>query len=133
MLSTMPVLELKQVVKKYGAVVAVEGASFSVSPGEIVGLLGPNGAGKTTTLRAISGLIIPREGNIRYDGEDLSKYKAHEIVYKGISMVPEGRGVFSRLSVTENLEMGAYSLNTKQELGERIHQFKELTAFESAI
>ena len=71
--------------------------------------------GKTTTLRTISGLLTPREGAITFDGQDLLKFKPHEIVYKGISMVPEGRGIFARLSVTENLEMGSYTRNDKQE------------------
>ena len=116
----MSILNVNNVHTYYGNIHALKGISLNIEKGEIVTLIGSNGAGKTTTLRAISGLIIPREGNIHYDGENLSKYKAHEIVYKGISMVPEGRGIFSRLTVTENLEMGAYSLNTKQELNENL-------------
>jgi branched-chain amino acid transport system ATP-binding protein len=72
-------------------------------------LIGANGAGKTTTLRSVSGLLAPRQGKIYLEGEDLSTYKAHEIVYKGVAMVPEGRGIFSRLTVSENLDMGAFS------------------------
>ena len=116
----MSILNVNNVHTYYGNIHALKGVSLNIKKGEIVTLIGSNGAGKTTTLRAVSGLIIPREGNIHYDGEDLSKYKAHEIVYKGISMVPEGRGIFSRLTVTENLEMGAYSLNTNQELNENL-------------
>ena len=116
----MSILNVNNVHTYYGNIHALKGVSLNIEKGEIVTLIGSNGAGKTTTLRAVSGLIIPREGNIHYDGEDLSKYKAHEIVYKGISMVPEGRGIFSRLTVTENLEMGAYSLNTRQELNENL-------------
>ena len=118
----MSILNVNNVHTYYGNIHALKGVSLNIEKGEIVTLIGSNGAGKTTTLRAVSGLIIPREGNIHYDGEDLSKYKAHEIVFKGISMVPEGRGIFSRLTLTENLEMGAYSLNTKQELNENLDQ-----------
>ena len=76
--------------------------------GEIVTLIGSNGAGKTTTLRSICGLQKPRQGNILLEGEDLGPFKAHEIVAKGVAMVPEGRGIFARLSVAENLDLGAY-------------------------
>lgn len=79
-------------------------------------LIGANGAGKSSTLRAISGLVPPREGKITLDGEDLSNYKAHEIVYKGVAMVPEGRGIFSRLTVAENLDLGAYSRDDKADV-----------------
>jgi len=100
----------------YGNIHALKGITLNIEKGEIVTLIGGNGAGKTTTLRTISGLLTPREGTIALNDENLSKYKAHEIVYKGISMVPEGRGIFARLSVTENLEMGAYSRSSQQEL-----------------
>ncbi|HKG53789.1 MAG TPA: ABC transporter ATP-binding protein [Anaerolineales bacterium] len=100
----------------YGNIHALKGITLNIEKGEIVTLIGGNGAGKTTTLRTISGLLSPREGSIELNGESLFKYKAHEIVYKGISMVPEGRGIFARLSVTENLEMGAYSRSSQQEL-----------------
>jgi branched-chain amino acid transport system ATP-binding protein len=97
----------------YGKIRALKGISLEVEEGEIVTLIGANGAGKTTTLRTISGLLNPRQGTVLFDGEDLSKFKAHEIVFKGVAMVPEGRGIFSRLSVQENLDMGAYSRNDK--------------------
>jgi branched-chain amino acid transport system ATP-binding protein len=100
----------------YGNIHALKGITLYIEQGEIVTLIGGNGAGKTTTLRTISGLLSPREGSITLNGEDLLKYKPHEVVYKGISMVPEGRGVFARLSVNENLEMGAYSRKSKQEM-----------------
>jgi branched-chain amino acid transport system ATP-binding protein len=87
-----------------------------VDKGEIVTLIGANGAGKTTTLRTICGLLRPREGHVKLEGEDLVKYKAHDIVYKGVAMVPEGRGIFARLTVTENLEMGAFSLKSNEDL-----------------
>src|SRR3989304_2822496 len=112
----MSILNVENVHTYYGNIHALKGVSIKIDKGEIVTLIGGNGAGKTTTLRTISGLLKPREGSVSLDGQDLLKFKAHEIVYKGISMVPEGRGIFARLTVTENLEMGAYSLNSRQEL-----------------
>jgi len=112
----MSMLKVDNVHTYYGNIHALKGITLNIEKGEIVTLIGGNGAGKTTTLRTISGLLTPREGNIVLDGEDLRKFKAHEIVYKGVSMVPEGRGIFARLSVTENLEMGAYSRTSQQEL-----------------
>ena len=92
----------------YGNIHALKGISLTVEKGEIVTLIGSNGAGKTTTLRSICGLQKPRKGNILLEGEDLGPFKAHEIVAKGVAMVPEGRGIFARLSVAENLDLGAY-------------------------
>jgi branched-chain amino acid transport system ATP-binding protein len=92
----------------YGEIHALKGASLRVERGEIVALLGPNGAGKTTTLRSISGLLGPRRGGIALEGESLVGVAAHEIVRRGIAHVPEGRRIFNRLSVVDNLEMGAY-------------------------
>ena len=112
----MSMLNVDNVHTYYGNIHALKGISLTIEKGEIVTLIGGNGAGKTTTLRTISGLLRPREGSVHLDGDDLLKYKAHEIVYKGISMVPEGRGVFARLTVTENLEMGAYSRSNTQEI-----------------
>jgi len=112
----MAMLNVENVHTYYGNIHALKGINLYIDQGEIVTLIGGNGAGKTTTLRTISGLLQPREGTITLQNEDLLKFKAHEIVYKGISMVPEGRGVFARMSVTENLEMGAYSRNDKNEL-----------------
>lgn len=109
----MALLELENVHSYYGNIHALKGISLTVEEGEIVTLIGANGAGKTTTLRAVSGLLPPREGLITYDGENLSEYKAHDVVYKGIAMVPEGRGVFARLTVYENLDMGAYTRRDK--------------------
>jgi branched-chain amino acid transport system ATP-binding protein len=116
----MSMLTVDNVHTYYGNIHALKGITLNIEKGEIVTLIGGNGAGKTTTLRTISGLLTPREGNVALNGESLFKYKAHEIVYKGISMVPEGRGIFARLSVMENLEMGAYSRSSKQELIEDI-------------
>lgn len=114
----MTMLKVDNVNTYYGNIHALKGINLTIEQGEIVTLIGGNGAGKTTTLRTICGLIKPREGSVALDGEDLIKYHAHEIVYKGVSMVPEGRGIFARLTVTENLEMGAFSRNDKQELAE---------------
>ena len=122
----MSLLKVENVHTYYGNIHALKGISLYVDKGEIVTLIGGNGAGKTTTLRTISGLLTPREGSIALDGQDLRKFKAHEIVYKGISMVPEGRGIFARLSVTENLEMGAYSLDNNQELSKNMERVFKL-------
>jgi branched-chain amino acid transport system ATP-binding protein len=112
----MPMLEVENIHSYYGNIHALKGVSLTVEKGEIVTLIGGNGAGKTTTLRTITGTLKPREGSVRLEGEDLLPYKPNEIVYKGMAMVPEGRRIFARLSVTENLEMGAYSRSNKQEL-----------------
>jgi len=104
----MAMLEVQDVHTYYGNIHALRGISLVVEEGEIVTLIGANGAGKTTTLWTISGLLKPRQGKVFLDGEDLADYKAHEIVYKGVAMVPEGRRVFSKLTVSENLDMGAY-------------------------
>jgi branched-chain amino acid transport system ATP-binding protein len=102
-------LELENLHVSYGEIPALKGISLEVRPGEIVALLGNNGAGKTTTLRAISGLLTPRDGDVRFEGQSLRGMPAHAIVRKGIAHVPEGRRVFNRLTVRENLEMGAYA------------------------
>ena len=112
----MPLLEVENIHTYYDNIQALRGVSLTVDKGEIVTLIGANGAGKTTTLRTICGLLRPREGHVKLEGEDLVKYKAHDIVYKGVAMVPEGRGIFARLTVTENLEMGAFSLKSNEDL-----------------
>ncbi|MEK7247155.1 MAG: ABC transporter ATP-binding protein [Chloroflexota bacterium] len=104
----MTLLKLDSVVSGYDAILAVKSISLEVGEGEIVALIGSNGAGKTTTLRTISGLVRCRSGSIAFAGDDLTKMQPHAIVKRGVSMVPEGRGIFHRLSVTENLHMGAY-------------------------
>jgi branched-chain amino acid transport system ATP-binding protein len=109
----MAMLEINEIHTYYGNIHALKGISLKVEKGEIVTLIGSNGAGKTTTLRTISGLIKPRLGAVVFEGEDISKFHAHQLVYKGIAMVPEGRGIFAKLSVQENLDMGAYSRNDK--------------------
>lgn len=105
----MPILEVENIHSYYGNIHALKGISLTVEKGEIVTLIGANGAGKSTTLRTICGLLKPREGLVRFDNEDLSTYQSHEIIFKGMSMVPEGRRIFARMSVSENLEMGAYT------------------------
>jgi len=105
----MTILKLDNIHTYYGNIHALKGISIHVEEGEIVTLIGSNGAGKTTILRSITGLLSPREGKVMFDGEEISQMKAHNIVGKGIAMVPEGRGVFARLSVEENLDMGAYT------------------------
>lgn len=122
----MTMLNVENVHTYYGNIHALKGISLNIEKGEIVTLIGGNGAGKTTTLRTICGLLTPREGSVVLNDEDLLKFKAHEIVYKGISMVPEGRGVFARLTVTENLEMGAYSRNDPQEIQRNLERIFNL-------
>lgn len=109
----MALLKVINVHTYYGNIHALKGVSFTVDRGEIVTLIGSNGAGKTTTLRTISGLMNPREGEVIYDDEDIGHYPANQVVQRGVSMVPEGRGVFAKLTVTENLEMGAYQRNDR--------------------
>ena len=105
----MALLELEDVHSYYGQIHALKGISITVDEAEIVTLIGGNGAGKSTTLNTISGLLHPRQGKIRLSDEDITTMKAHDIVAKGIVQVPEGRRIFARLTVTENLEMGAFS------------------------
>jgi branched-chain amino acid transport system ATP-binding protein len=105
----MDLIEVQDIHTYYGNIHALKGVSLAVAQGEIVTLLGANGAGKTTTLRTICGLLKPRQGKVLLDGEDLAGYKAHEVVAKGVAMVPEGRGIFARLTVAENLDLGAYA------------------------
>jgi len=104
----MSMLELRDVHAYYGNIHALKGVSLTVEPGEIVTLIGANGAGKSTTLKTISGLLRPRQGEITFDGGRIDGVKAHDIVGLGISQAPEGRRIFPRMSVTENLEMGAF-------------------------
>jgi branched-chain amino acid transport system ATP-binding protein len=101
-------LSLEKVNVFYGAIHALRDVSLTVRAGEVVTLLGANGAGKSTTLRAITGLLRPESGRITFDGSDVTGCAAHKLVARGVSMAPEGRGVFANLTVFENLEMGAY-------------------------
>jgi len=106
---TTPLLELKHLRVAYGGIQAVKGIDLHVAQGELVCLIGANGAGKTTTLKGITGLQPIKSGTIRYAGEDITGRPAFELVRKGLSMVPEGRGVFGALTIEENLAMGAYA------------------------
>lgn len=110
----MTILELNDVHAYYGKIHALKGVSLTVDKGEIVTLIGGNGAGKTTTLRTISGLMRPSVGAVAFEGENLTRYKPSDLAARGIAMVPEGRGVFSRMTVLENLEMGAFHRKDKE-------------------
>ena len=104
----MPLLEIRDMHSYYGNIHALRGVSLTVEEGEVVALIGSNGAGKTTTLRSIQGVLPPREGKIVFRGEELQGRPAHDMIGKGIAQSPEGRKIFPRMSVLENLEMGAY-------------------------
>jgi branched-chain amino acid transport system ATP-binding protein len=104
----MPLLSIEKLTVCYGAIEAVQNLDFSVEKGECVTLIGANGAGKTTTLKTITGLLKPKSGSVRFDGEDITGLPAHEIVARGIRLSPEGRGIFANMTVLENLELGAY-------------------------
>ena len=105
----MSLLALERLEVSYGGIRAVKGIDLAIEPGELVCLIGANGAGKTTTLRAITGLVPPAGGRIRYDGEDITGWRVHRIARRGLALVPEGRGVFAQLTIEENLAMGAYA------------------------
>ncbi|WRS40747.1 ABC transporter ATP-binding protein [Thiobacillus sedimenti] len=106
-------LEVGRLSVAYGGIHAVRELSLEVASGELVCLIGANGAGKTTTLKAISGLIAPQGGSVHFDGRSITRLPAHEVARRGLSLVPEGRGVFPRMSVAENLLMGAYARNDR--------------------
>jgi branched-chain amino acid transport system ATP-binding protein len=110
----------------YGTIHALKGVSLEVREGEIVTLIGANGAGKSTTLRSINGLNHPREGHIRFEGRDITEAAPHDVVKMGISQSPEGRRLFQRMSVRENLEMGAYQRTDRQNLNEDIDRVYSL-------
>jgi len=118
----MALLELENVHAYYGNIHALKGVSLNIDKGEMVTLIGANGAGKSSTLRATSGLLRPREGSIRLGGEDLTRFPPYEIVAKGVVQVPEGRRVFGRLTVTENLEMGAFAIVDSQLIKENMER-----------
>ena len=112
----MALLEVNEIHAYYGKIHALKGVSITVDEGEIVSLIGGNGAGKTTTLRSICGLLTPQMGSVTFEGENIAQYPAHDLVSHGIAMVPEGRGVFAKLTVQENLEMGAFRRSDKAEI-----------------
>jgi branched-chain amino acid transport system ATP-binding protein len=114
------ILQLENVHSYYGRIHALKGISIEVNEGEIVTLIGANGAGKSTTLRTISGLIHPRQGKVTFEGQDISHTEPHLIVKRGLGHVPEGRGVFPKLTVRENMELGAFNLNDRDELERRM-------------
>ena len=124
----MPLLEISDMVVNYGRIEALHGISLTVEDGELVTLLGANGAGKSTTMRAISGLLPLTRGKVVFDGQDLSKMKAHLRVLAGIVQAPEGRGVFPGMTVQENLDMGCYARKfaKKSEYNERLEWVFEL-------
>jgi branched-chain amino acid transport system ATP-binding protein len=118
--SIMAMLEIRNLHTYYGNIHALKDISLNVNKGEVVTLIGANGAGKSTTLKTISGILKPRQGLIELEGEDLTRYRPHEIVIKGVVQVPEGRRVFGRLTVTENLEMGAFACRDAQRIRDNL-------------
>src|SRR4029453_6955430 len=123
----MALLEVDEIHTYYGNIHALKGVSLSVEQGEVVTLIGGNGAGKTTTLNTISGILRPRTGAVRLDGNDLATVAPHKIVALGVVQVPEGRRTFSRLTVEENLKMGGYTVS-KQEVDEGVARAYEMFA-----
>src|SRR5438046_3367059 len=109
-------LVLDNVSVNYGAIEALRGVSMRVEKGEVVTLISANGAGKTTTLRTITGLLEPKQGSVTFEGEEIGGTPTHKLVARGISMSPEGRGVFANLTVRENLQMGAYLQKNRSEI-----------------
>ena len=116
----MEILKVKDLVVNYGMIKAVKGASFTVNKGEIVALIGANGAGKTSILHTVTGLISAKEGSIEFDGKNITRARAHDIVKFGMAHVPEGRRVFGDLTVLENLKLGAYIRNDKAGIEESL-------------
>ncbi len=119
-------LEVLNLEVRYGGIVAVKGVSFAVESGEMVCLIGANGAGKTTTLKALARMLASSRGEIRYNGERIDQVPSHALISRGLALVPEGRGVFARLSVAENLAMGAYYRDDKQEIASDLDRVYEL-------
>jgi branched-chain amino acid transport system ATP-binding protein len=113
---TDPLLEISDLKVAYGGIHAIKGIDMHIAPGELVALIGSNGAGKTTTLKTLAGLLHPAGGKIRYDGNSLHNVAAHQRAAMGIALVPEGRGVFARMTIEENLLMGAYCRSDKNEI-----------------
>ena len=122
----MSLLALENVHSYYGHIHALKGVSLTVEEGEIVTLIGANGAGKSTTLRTISGLLHPKQGKILLKGQDISHMNPHMIVYAGVGHVPEGRGIFPKLTVKENLEIGAFVIDDPLEVERRMEYAFEL-------
>lgn len=118
----MAMLEIKDLSVYYGVIQALKGISFEVNEGEVIALIGANGAGKTTTLHTVSGLIAPKSGSVIFEGQDITKTPGHKIVSMGMAHVPEGRRVFASLSVLQNLRLGAYTRNDKEEIEESLRK-----------
>ena len=126
-----PMLKIDNIDVYYGAIHALKGISLTVNKGEIVTLIGANGAGKSTALRTISGLLKPKNGKISFEGQEITGAKAHEIVKLGISQVPEGRRIFTEMTVMENLDMGAFTRKDKDGIKEDLAQvFKRFPRLE---
>ncbi len=121
----MAMLEVKDLNVYYGAIHAIKNISFEVNEGEIITLIGANGAGKTTTLHAVSGLLKPKSGSIHFCGKEITHTDAYKIPKLGLAQVPEGRRVFANMTVMENLEMGAYIRNGKENLNEEYERIFE--------
>jgi branched-chain amino acid transport system ATP-binding protein len=119
-------LEIKDMSVHYGRIQAIDGVSLSVEEGEIVTLIGANGAGKTSTMRAVAGLLSLSSGSITLDGEDITRVKGHRRVQRGISLAPEGRGIFPAMTVMENLDMGAYGRKDKAGIKEDLDRVFDL-------
>lgn len=116
----MAMLEVRDIKVYYGMIQAIKGVSFEVNEGEVIALIGANGAGKTTILQTITGLLKPKSGSVIFEGKDITKMPGYKIVSKGVAHVPEGRRVFSNLSVLDNLRMGAYTRKDKAEIAESL-------------
>ena len=121
-MASQPLLQVKDLCVYYGVIQALRGISFEVNRGEIVTLIGANGAGKTTTMQSIMGLVPARSGQVLFDGKDITKTPCHKIVHLGMTQVPEGRRVFSELTVYENLLMGAYTEKEKKKLKQGLEE-----------
>lgn len=121
-----PVLELQNVHSYYGQIEALKGLNMTVNEGEIVALIGGNGAGKTTTLRTISGMMKPKTGSVTYLGQNVTGVPSHQLIGRGMAHVPEGRRIFPQMTVRENLEVGAYTVNDKAAINARIEEGFEL-------
>jgi branched-chain amino acid transport system ATP-binding protein len=121
-----PILTITDLHVSYGAIAAVKGINMTVYPGEIVTLIGGNGAGKSTTMRAVSGLLRPKNGVVTFEGKSLAGKKGNEVAAMGIAQSPEGRHIFPRMSVAENLELGAFTRNDKAGIASDIERVFEL-------
>lgn len=121
----MAMLEVEDLQVYYGVIQAIKGVSFHVDKGEVVALIGANGAGKTTILHTLTGLIAPKSGKVIYEGKNITKIPGHKIVSMGMAHVPEGRRVFSQLTVYQNLKLGAYTRSNKKEIAQTLENVYE--------